>query len=193
MAVCKAGAAKKGIPLYKLVTDLLKTNFNYHVYLTSLKSTYLILVIFRYIAELAGNKEIILPVPAFNVINGGSHAGNKLAMQEFMILPTGKFWNQLKIFLHYCVPLQYQFFHFKGAKSFTQAMKMGSEVYHNLKKVIQERFGLDATAVGDEGGFAPNILDNKEGLNLIREAVAKAGYCNEIEIGMDVAASEFHK
>lgn len=80
-----------------------------------------------------------------------------------------------------------------GAKSFTEAMKMGSEVYHTLKKVIQDKFGLDATAVGDEGGFAPNILDNKEGLVLIREAVAKAGYCNEIEIGMDVASSEFYK
>lgn len=69
---------------------------------------------------MAGNKNIILPVPAFNVINGGSHAGNKLAMQEFMILPT-------------------------GATSFTEAMKMGSEVYHHLKNVIKGRFGLDAT------------------------------------------------
>lgn len=92
----------------------------------------------RHIADLAGNTNIILPVPAFNVINGGSHAGNKLAMQEFMILPT-------------------------GASSFTEAMKIGSEVYHHLKKVINDRFGLDATAVGDEGGFAPNILNNKDG------------------------------
>ncbi|XP_075236963.1 alpha-enolase [Lycorma delicatula] len=138
LAVCKAGAAKKGIPLYK------------------------------HIADIAGNKNIILPVPAFNVINGGSHAGNKLAMQEFMILPT-------------------------GASSFTEAMKMGSEVYHHLKKVILEKFGLDATAVGDEGGFAPNILDNKEGLNLIATAIENAGYTGKIEIGMDVAASEFFK
>lgn len=138
LAVCKAGAAKKGIPLYK------------------------------HIADLANNKNIILPVPAFNVINGGSHAGNKLAMQEFMILPT-------------------------GASSFTEAMKMGSEVYHHLKKVINTKFGLDATAVGDEGGFAPNILNNKDALNLIQDAIAKAGYTGKIEIGMDVAASEFHK
>ena len=102
LAVCKAGAAVRGIPLYK------------------------------HIADLAGNPNIILPVPAFNVINGGSHAGNKLAMQEFMILPT-------------------------GASSFTEAMKMGSEVYHHLKNVIKAKFGLDATAVGDEGVFAPNI------------------------------------
>lgn len=138
LAVCKAGAAKKGIPLYK------------------------------HIADLAGNKDIILPVPAFNVINGGSHAGNKLAMQEFMILPT-------------------------GASSFTEAMKIGSEVYHHLKKVIKDKFGLDATAVGDEGGFAPNIQSNKEALNLINDAIAMGGYTGKVEIGMDVAASEFFK
>lgn len=103
-----------------------------------------------HIADLAGNKEIILPVPAFNVINGGSHAGNKLAMQEFMILPT-------------------------GASSFTEAMKMGSEVYHHLKAGIKKKFGLDATAVGDEGGFAPNILENKEALNLIIDAIKVDG------------------
>lgn len=138
LAVCKAGAAKKGVPLYK------------------------------HIADLAGNKDIILPVPAFNVINGGSHAGNKLAMQEFMILPT-------------------------GASSFTEAMKIGSEVYHHLKKVIKDKFGLDATAVGDEGGFAPNIQSNKEALCLIQDAIAKGGFTGKVEIGMDVAASEFHK
>ncbi|XP_055702675.1 enolase [Phlebotomus papatasi] len=138
LAVCKAGAAAKGVPLY------------------------------QHIATLAGNPNIILPVPAFNVINGGSHAGNKLAMQEFMILPT-------------------------GAASFTEAMKIGSEVYHHLKKVINNKFGLDATAVGDEGGFAPNILNNKDALFLIQDAISKAGYTGKVEIGMDVAASEFHK
>ncbi|XP_068202159.1 enolase isoform X1 [Palaemon carinicauda] len=138
LAVCKAGAAELSIPLY------------------------------RHIANLANYPDVILPVPAFNVINGGSHAGNKLAMQEFMILPT-------------------------GASSFTEAMRMGSEVYHHLKTVIKGRFGLDATAVGDEGGFAPNILNNKDALNLIQEAIEKAGYTGKIEIGMDVAASEFYK
>ncbi|KAK6617850.1 hypothetical protein RUM43_014079 [Polyplax serrata] len=138
LAVCKAGAAAKNIPLYK------------------------------YIADLAGNNNMILPTPAFNVINGGSHAGNKLAMQEFMILPT-------------------------GASSFAEAMKMGSEVYHHLKKVIHTKFGLDATAVGDEGGFAPNILNNKDALLLIKEAIANANYTGKIDIAMDVAASEFYK
>jgi len=138
LAVCKAGAAELALPLY------------------------------RHIANLAGYRDVILPCPAFNVINGGSHAGNKLAMQEFMILPT-------------------------GASSFTEAMRMGTEVYHHLKAVIKGRYGLDATAVGDEGGFAPNILNNKDALTLIIEAIEKAGYSGKIEIGMDVAASEFYK
>jgi len=138
LAVCRAGAAKKGVPLYK------------------------------HIADLAGVTELVLPVPAFNVINGGSHAGNKLAMQEFMILPT-------------------------GASNFTEAMKIGSEVYHHLKSVIKNKFGLDATAVGDEGGFAPNIQNNKEGLQLIKDAIDQAGYTGKVEIGMDVAASEFFR
>ncbi|XP_039223500.1 alpha-enolase isoform X2 [Crotalus tigris] len=138
LAVCKAGAAEKDVPLY------------------------------RHIADLAGNKEVILPVPAFNVINGGSHAGNKLAMQEFMILPV-------------------------GAESFKEAMRIGAEVYHNLKNVIKEKYGKDATNVGDEGGFAPNILENKEALELLKNAISKAGYTDKIVIGMDVAASEFYR
>ena len=89
-------------------------------------------------------------------------------MQEFMILPV-------------------------GAKTFREAMQMGSEVYHHLKSEIKKRYGLDATAVGDEGGFAPNIQDNKEGLDLLNTAIAKAGYTGRISIGMDVAASEFFK
>ncbi|KAK8497200.1 hypothetical protein V6N12_066047 [Hibiscus sabdariffa] len=119
-----------------------------------------------HIANIAGNKSLVLPVPAFNVINGGSHAGNKLAMQEFMILPI-------------------------GASSFKEAMKMGVEVYHHLKAVIKKKYGQDATNVGDEGGFAPNIQENKEGLELLKTAIAKAGYTGKVVIGMDVAASEF--
>ncbi|KAH1039682.1 hypothetical protein J1N35_041425 [Gossypium stocksii] len=96
--------------------------------------------------NLSGNKKLVLRVPAFNVINGGSHAGNKLAMQEFMILPV-------------------------GASSFKEAMKMGLEVYHHLKAVIKKKYGQDATNVGDEGGFTPNI---------------------QVVIGMDVTASKFY-
>ncbi|CAI0469469.1 unnamed protein product [Linum tenue] len=122
LAVCKAGAHAKGIPLYK------------------------------HIANLAGNSKLVLPVPAFN---------------EFMILPT-------------------------GASSFKEAMKMGAEVYHHLKSVIKKKYGQDATNVGDEGGFAPNIQENKEGLELLKTAIAKAGYSDKVVIGMDVAASEFY-
>ncbi|KAK4478700.1 hypothetical protein RD792_014195 [Penstemon davidsonii] len=122
LALCKAGAAALNIPLYK------------------------------HIANLAGNKKLVLPVPAFN---------------EFMILPV-------------------------GASSFKEAMKMGVEVYHHLKAVIKKKYGQDATNVGDEGGFAPNIQENKEGLELLKTAIAKAGYTGKVVIGMDVAASEFY-
>ncbi|VDO26810.1 unnamed protein product [Haemonchus placei] len=132
LAVAKAGAVHKGMPLYK------------------------------YIAELAGVSKVILPVPAFNVINGVRLSST------FMILPV-------------------------GATSFHEAMRMGSEVYHHLKAEIKKRYGLDATAVGDEGGFAPNIQDNKEGLDLLKTAIDLAGYTGKISIGMDVAASEFYK
>ncbi|KAI3776293.1 hypothetical protein L1987_46069 [Smallanthus sonchifolius] len=88
-------------------------------------------------------------------------------MQEFMILPI-------------------------GASSFKEAMKMGVEVYHNLKSVIKKKYGQDATNVGDEGGFAPNIQENREGLELLKTAIAKAGYTDKVVIGMDVAASEFY-
>lgn len=121
--------------------------------------------LYQYIAKLS-NSTIRLPVPAFNVINGGSHAGNKLAMQEFMLLPT-------------------------GAKNFKEAMRMGSEVYHHLKNLIKAEYGLDATNVGDEGGFAPNIESGEKALDILVKAIDKAGYSGKIKIGMDVAASEF--
>ena len=136
--VCKAGAAEKGVPLY------------------------------RHIADLAGNPDLFLPVPAFNVINGGSHAGNKLAMQELMILPL-------------------------GASSFKEAMHIGAEVYHHLKWVIKAEDGKDATNVGDEGSFASNILENTEALELLKMAIQAAGYPDKVVIGMDVAASEFYR
>ncbi|VDL90321.1 unnamed protein product [Schistocephalus solidus] len=94
--------------------------------------------VYRHVANLAGILRVSLPVPAFNVINGGKHAGNKLPMQEFMILPT-------------------------GAKSFSEALRMGTETYHHLRKIIQKKYGIDACNVGDEGGFAPNVGDVHEG------------------------------
>jgi len=86
--------------------------------------------LYQHIAELAGRdtSKFVLPVPALNIINGGAHAGNKLAMQEFMILPT-------------------------GAPTFREAMRIGCEVYHTLKKLIKEKYGLASANVGDEGGF----------------------------------------
>jgi enolase len=138
MAACKAGAKAKNVPLY------------------------------QHIADLAGVTNFVLPVPSFNVINGGEHAGNKLAMQEFMILPT-------------------------GATSFKEALRMGAETYHNLKSIIKAKYGQDAANVGDEGGFAPNIQDNMEGLELLKEAIEKSGYTGKIQIGMDVAANEFYR
>ena len=138
MALARAGAAQEGVPLYV------------------------------YLANLAGNttNKFVMPVPAMNVINGGEHAGNKLAMQEFMLLPT-------------------------GASSFSEALQMGAEVYQTLKGVIKKKYGGDATNVGDEGGFAPNILENKEGLDLLMAAIEKAGHSGKVMLGMDVAASEF--
>merc|ERR1719223_1254517 len=136
MAACKAAAEGKQISLY------------------------------RHFADLAGNTgPMILPVPCFNVINGGSHAGNKLAFQEYFIIPV-------------------------GADSFKEPMRIGAECYHTLKGIIKKKFGGDATLIGDEGGFAPPC-DAREGVELIMEAINKAGYADKCQVGMDVAASEF--
>merc|ERR1719437_193794 len=137
LAISKAGAAAKKVPLYKHYADLAGN----------------------------GNDTFTMPVPCFNVINGGSHAGNKLAFQEYFVIPT-------------------------GAKSFAEAMQIGCEVYHTLGKIIKAKFGGDATLIGDEGGFAPPC-DNREGCELIMEALKKAGYEDKCSIGLDVAASEF--
>jgi enolase len=80
-----------------------------------------------------------------------------------------------------------------GASSFTEAMKMGSETYHILKKVISKKFGKDAVNVGDEGGFAPNVSGAEESLDLLTEAISQAGYTGKVQIGLDVASSEFYK
>jgi enolase len=137
MAVCKAGAMCKNTPLYK------------------------------HIAELASVKDFVMPVPSMNVINGGKHAGNKLDIQEYMIMPI-------------------------GAKSFREAMRMGAEVYQHLKKIIKERHGIDAVNVGDEGGFAPPLNNVEEPLNLLSEAITIAGYSGKVKIALDSAATEFY-
>jgi len=109
-----------------------------------------------------------LPVPMMNILNGGAHADNNVDFQEFMIMPV-------------------------GAKSFKQALQMGAEVFHNLKKVLASK-GYN-TAVGDEGGFAPNLKSNEEAIQVILEAIQTAGYepGKDVVLAMDVAASEFFK
>ena len=119
--------------------------------------------LYRYIGGVNANT---LPVPMMNIINGGSHADNSIDIQEFMIMPV-------------------------GANSFAEAMKMGSEVFHNLKKVLSDK-GM-STNVGDEGGFAPNLGSNEAAVEVIIEAISNAGYeaGKDIMIALDAASSEF--
>jgi enolase len=121
--------------------------------------------LYRYLAKLAGNTTLKLPVPCFNVINGGKHAGNALPFQEFMIAPV-------------------------KAANFAEAVRMGSEVYWSLRGILQKKYGKDAVNVGDEGGFAPPIQDVNEPLPLLMEAIKAAGHEGKIAICLDSAASE---
>ena len=139
IALCRAGAHAAGVPLYE------------------------------WVAKLSNNptSNYIMPVPSLNVINGGTHAGNMLGVQEFMLLPT-------------------------GAHSFREAIRFGAEVYQNLKTVIKKKYGLNASNVGDEGGFAPNIYNTEEAFNLLNEAIDRAGHHGKVQLGMDCAASEYY-
>ena len=139
LAVAKAAAQEKGMPLY------------------------------AHIAELNGTAgQYSMPVPMMNIINGGEHADNNVDIQEFMVQPV-------------------------SAPNFKEALRMGAEIFHNLKKVLSAK-GLN-TAVGDEGGFAPNLASNAEALAVIAEAVAAAGYKlgEDVTLALDCAASEFYK
>ncbi|CAI4513400.1 CFF_collapsed_G0022840.mRNA.1.CDS.1 [Saccharomyces cerevisiae] len=140
LAASRAAAAEKNVPLYKHLADLSKSKTSPYV----------------------------LPVPFLNVLNGGSHAGGALALQEFMIAPT-------------------------GAKTFAEALRIGSEVYHNLKSLTKKRYGASAGNVGDEGGVAPNIQTAEEALDLIVDAIKAAGHDGKVKIGLDCASSEFFK
>ena len=115
---------------------------------------------------LANGREVALPVPMMNIINGGAHADNNVDMQEFMVLPV-------------------------GFDSFSEALRAGTEIFHSLKSVLKGR-GL-STSVGDEGGFAPDLRSNEEALETILEAIAKAGYHagDDVLLGLDVASTEF--
>ncbi len=140
MAVCRAAAQAKGIPLYAYVDKLTEQK----------------------------QKIFTIPVPAFNIINGGKHAGTKLDVQEYMVLPF-------------------------GAKSFAEALRIGSEVYHKLKEIIESKFGKSATNVGDEGGFVPPVENIEEPLELLNKAVEETGYSGKVKFGIDFAASTFSK
>lgn len=109
---------------------------------------------------------VLLPTPMMNIINGGAHADSGLEIQEFMILPT-------------------------GATSFKEALRMGAEVFHHLKKILGTK-GL-ATSVGDEGGFAPHLPNNESALQVILEAIEAAGHTGKIQLGLDCASSEFYE
>ncbi|CCF56739.1 hypothetical protein KAFR_0B04430 [Kazachstania africana CBS 2517] len=139
LAAARAAAAEKNVPLYV------------------------------HLAQISNSKDNnVLPVPFLNVLNGGSHAGGALALQEFMIAPT-------------------------GAKSFAEALRIGSEVYHNLKSLTKKRYGASAGNVGDEGGVAPNIQTPEEALDLIVDAIKAAGHDGKVKIGLDCASSEFFR
>jgi len=137
LAVAKAAAISKGVPLY------------------------------AHFAQLFGNDTYSMPVPQMNIINGGEHADNSIDFQEFMILPT-------------------------GLPSFGEALRAGAEVFHSLKKVLHD-MNL-STAVGDEGGFAPNLESNEAAVGIIVQAIENAGYKagEDIMIGLDVASTEFY-
>ena len=124
--------------------------------------------LYRYLARYSSQREAnTLPVPMMNILNGGAHADNSVDLQEFMVMPV-------------------------GASSFSEALRMGVEVFHNLKAVLHKR-GY-STAVGDEGGFAPNLKSNEEAIEVVLEAISAAGYTpgKQISIALDPAASEFY-
>ncbi len=121
--------------------------------------------LYRY---LGGTNSFTLPVPTMNVINGGKHAGNELAIQEFMIQP-------------------------RGAKTFSEAIRMGAETYHTLGAILGKKYGASAINVGYEGGYAPPLKNTGDALDALIQAIEEAGYEKKISIGLDSAASEFYK
>jgi enolase len=129
--------------------------------------------LFKYLYELSHNKsreDYLVPLPCCNILNGGEHAGNNLAIQEFMVLPL-------------------------GATSFSEAIKSVAEVYQTLKKILIDKYGKTAVNVGDEGGFAPNLNFTTEALDVIVQGIEQAGFSmnRDFYLGMDAAASEFYK
>jgi len=147
MACCRAGAAASDLPLYSYIS--------------------------LFVPAIAGTKKNIrvrsmqFPIPCFNILEGGVHAGNDLDIQEFIIVPQ--------------------------LESFRENLRIGVKIYQKLKEILKTKFGPLAINLGDEGGFAPPLTKTKEALDLIMEATKSAGYKGKIKIGLDVAASEFFK
>ena len=139
MACARAAAAANKVPLYELIAR-----------------------------EVGHTEDYVMPVPFFNVLNGGVHSGNTMAFQEFMIAPT-------------------------GASSFANAVQLGAEVYQSLKGVITEKFGKSAIGIGDEGGFAPPISEPREALDLLLTAMSHSKHDGSVKFGIDPASSEFFK
>lgn len=138
MALARAGAAAKNIPLYK------------------------------HIGNMYGTKKYTIPVPSLNIINGGKHAGNQLDIQEYMIMPN-------------------------GAKSFAEAMRISTEIYHTLRANLIHHYGASAVNVGDEGGFAPPLTCMEEPFDFITDAIIKLGYWKKVKLAIDAAATTFWK
>lgn len=136
MAVCKAGALSQEMPLYK------------------------------YIGNLFENKKLTIPLPEFNIINGGKHAGNRLDIQEHLIMPT-------------------------KAKNYSEALRMASEIYQNLRQRLEHELGAQSTNVGDEGGFAPQMNCALDAFDAIMDTALSLGYHEKIALGIDAAASSF--
>jgi enolase len=128
-------------------------------------AAYMKMPLYRYIED---RGEYVMPVPLMNVINGGKHAGSRLSIQEFMIIPY-------------------------GVESFMEALRIGVETYHNLKNILRDRYGPSAINVGDEGGFTPQIETTGEALSILVKAINASGYSEgEIALGIDAAASSFY-
>ena len=148
MAVCRAGAAAQNLPLYKYISQLISPVVN------STNST-------------AVENVLYLPIPCFNIINGGKHAKDGLAIQEFMVIPQ--------------------------AKTFEENFQIGKEVFTTLKKILEKRIGSSFLKIGDEGGFVPSISKTQEALDLIIGTIKEAGRQKTTKIGLDCAASHFWK
>lgn len=129
---------------------------------------YLQVPLFEYIGSLANKSATVMPVPQFNIINGGKHAGMNNDIQEHSIMPI-------------------------GANNFSESLQMGVETYHELKKLLKKKYGAQGTLLGDEGGFAPKINNVSDRLKIIRLAIKNAGYEGKISLALDCASSEFFK